>query len=823
MQTCNRLYECSRRRAVSGALFLLGILAACHGWQTPVDAQEVAQRPVNFQRQIQPLFAKRCFACHGPDEGEGGLRLHEHDAALAELDSGERAITPGDVEKSALAFRIATDDESLRMPPEGKPLSAEEVALVRRWIEEGAQWEKHWAFTPPRQQAPPTVKDDSWVANPIDAFILHGLEASGLTPAPPADKAALLRRVYYDLTGLPPTPEEVDAFLAEQSPTAYEEVIDRLLDSPQYGERWARHWLDVVRFAETNSFERDGVKPNAWRYRDYVIRAFNNDKPYDRFILEQLAGDELLDRSAETIIATGFYRLGVWDDEPADPLQAKFDGFDDIITTTSHGFLGLTIDCARCHDHKIDPIPQTDYYRMLAFFADLRPYGARGDQRSWNQTDISPPELAARYEALDQRQNELRRQMTEIEQRGIVKMSAEDQRKTEGGERAKVLEAKLQQHLTEEDWRRHSELKSKFNDAEQERKRLPPREAALSVAQCHVKPPETFVLLRGNPQGQGERVTPGFPALFDAPEPTLPAPPADAKSSGRRLTLARWIASPENLLTARVMVNRIWQHHFGRGIVRSPNNFGLGGDPPTHPELLDWLANDLVEGDWRIKRLHKLILLSNAYRMSSQASPEGLAKDPNNDLFWRFNMRRLGAEEIRDSIHAVSGRLNLKMFGPGMYPELSREVLQGQSQPGAGWGKSSPEEQARRSIYIHVKRSLIPPSLANFDFPETDRTCEARFITTIPTQALGMLNGDFSHQQARAFAQRLRDDAPSDVRSQVHRGLRLAFCRPIETSEVDRGLALIEKLKSNHQLSDQKALELYCLYLLNLNEFVYLD
>jgi hypothetical protein len=338
-----------------------------------------------------------------------------------------------------------------------------------------------------------------------------------------------------------------------------------------------------------------------------------------------------------------------------------------------------------------------------------------------------------------------------------------------------------------------------------------------------VDPPETHVLLRGNPHVPGDKIAPGFPSIYGGRRPTIPTPPSDAKSSGRRLVLAQWIASPDNLLTARVMANRIWQHHFGRGIVRSPNNFGLGGDPPTHPELLDWLAGDFVQGGWRMKRLHKRILMSNSYRMSSQGSPEGLAKDPNNDLFWRFNMRRLGAEEIRDSIHAVSGQLNLKMYGPGMYPELSQEVLQGQSMPGSGWGDSSPEEQARRSVYIHVKRSLIPPSLANFDFPETDRTCEARFITTQPTQALNMLNGDFVHKQAKALAQRLREEVPGSLDGQIQRGLSLALCRPIESGEVERGKQLIGQLKTEHGLSDAEALDLYCLYVLNLNEFVYLD
>ncbi|MBW3599590.1 MAG: PSD1 and planctomycete cytochrome C domain-containing protein, partial [Planctomycetes bacterium] len=698
---------------------------------------------VDFQREIQPIFAKWCFACHGPDTGEGGLRLHHQATALAELDSGERAIVPGDVERSVLLERVSEEDEFLRMPPEGEPLSESEISLLRRWIKGGAEWAKHWAFEPPLPQTPPQVKDERWITNPIDAFILHRLEAANLKPAPPADKVTLIRRAYYDLTGLPPSPAEVDAFVADDAPHAYEELIDRLLDSPQYGERWARHWLDVVRFAETNSFERDGVKPNAWRYRDYVIRSFNEDKPYDRFILEQLAGDELPDRSRETIIATGFYRLGLWDDEPADPLQAKYDELDDIITTTSHGFLGVTIDCARCHDHKIDPIPQTDYYQMVAFFADLRPYGTRGDQRSWNQTDISPPEVAAKHEVLDARQAELRREMTEIEERGIVKMPAEDQRKTEGRERDEVLAEKLEQYLSEDDWRRYSSLKENYEGSVKAQRRLPPRESALSVAMCLAEPPPTHVLQRGNPHVPGEKVSPGYPELFGAEPPTIPPPPEDAESAGRRLVLARWIASPENRLTARVMVNRIWQHHFGRGIVRSPNNFGQGGDPPTHPRLLDWLARDFVQGGWRMKRMHKQIMMSSSYRMSSAAAPEALAKDPNNDLFWRFNMRRLSAEEIRDSIHAVSGELNLKMYGPGIYPELSQEVLAGQSRPGDGWGASSRQEQARRSIYIHVKRSLIPPSLANFDFPETDRTCEARFNTTIPQQALGMLNGDF--------------------------------------------------------------------------------
>jgi hypothetical protein len=776
---------------------------------------------IDFGRDIQPILARRCYKCHGPDKDEGGLRLNRQDAVLAKLESGEHAVVPGKPEASALLLRIAADDADVRMPPEEKPLAKAEIELIRRWIAAGAVWQKPWAYQPPARPAVPTVKDAAWVRNPIDAFVLQQLERRGLQPAPPAEKVQLLRRAYYDLTGLPPSPADVEAFVADQSTDAYEKVIDRLLDSERYGERWARHWLDLVRYADTNSFERDGVKPNAWRFRDYVIRSFNDDKPYDRFIIEQLAGDELPDANAETIIATGYYRLGLWDDEPADRLQARYDELDDILSTTAQVMLGLTINCARCHDHKIDPIPQTDYYRMLAFFHGVPSYGDRGDQRSNNQTDIATPELTARYQQLDDQKRVLCDQMTAIEQQGIVKMSAEDQRKSEGRERDKLLAQRLQMYLDEAQQQQYSELKSQL--AKLDAIKLPQRESALSVNKCMRVPPETLVFQRGNPHVPGKKVEPGFPAVLGAPDPVIPAPPPDAKSCGRRTVLAKWIASAENPLTARVMANRIWQNHFGRGIVRSPNNFGGLGIPPTHPELLDWLAAELTDGGWRLKSLHKLIMTSNTYRMSSQANPDGLAKDPENNLFWRFDMRRLSAEEIRDSIHAVNGRLNVTMYGPGFYPEISQEVLAGQSRPGDGWGKSSPEEQARRSIYIHVKRSLITPILSSFDFPETDSSCDARFVTTQPAQALGMMNGDFAIQQATEFANRLRREAASDRQSQVKLALKLALCREPDAASVQRGLDLIDTMQRKHGLNADAALNYYCLVVLNLNEFLYLD
>lgn len=805
-----------------GGWLRVGLLALICVLSVPAQFQVAAAEPpaVDYGREIQPILAKRCYSCHGPGEDEAGLRLNDRGSALSELDSGERAVVPGRPEESELLRRIRATDEAERMPPEGKPLTADEIALIDRWISQGAAWEKHWAFQPPETPELPTVKQETWVTNPVDAFILARLEEAGLSPASPVQKTVLMRRAYFDLTGLPPTPEEVETFLADESPDAYEKVIDRLLQSQRYGERWGRHWLDLVRYADTNSFERDGDKPNAWRYRDYVIDSFNEDKPYDRFLIEQLAGDELPDKTSETIIATGFYRLGLWDDEPSDPLLARYDELDDILTVTSQVMLGLTVNCSRCHDHKIDPILQTDYYRFLSFFEGVPSYGIRSDQLSFNQTDISPPELAARHAELDRKKKDLRAQMQPIEQRGIVKMSAEDQRKSEGRGRAKLLEEKLRKYLEDEDWQEYSRLKTELDTLNQVK--LPPRQSALSVTRCNPRPPQNHVFERGNPHVQGEAVQPGFPSILGSPDPVIPQPAEDAKTAGRRIVLAKWIASPQNILTSRVMVNRIWQHHFGRGIVRSTNNFGLLGVAPTHPKLLDWLAMEFVRRGWRLKEMHRLIMLSSTYRMSSQGNSEALAKDPENNLFWRFDMRRLSAEEIRDAILATNGRLNLKMHGHGIYPEISAEVLAGQSQPGKGWGKSSPEEQARRSVYIHVKRSLITPMLASFDFPDTDSSCEARFSTTQPTQALGMLNGEFIHQQAQQFAIRLQRECGDDSRAQVKRAINLALSRPAEEQDIERGMNLIDSLKQRG-LTAEKALETFCLYVLNLNEFVYVD
>ena len=607
-------------------------------FNSPIASAET----INFARQVQPILAKKCYACHGPDEAESGLSFADQDSAFAEADSGEHAIVAGNVESSHLIARIESSDEDDQMPPEGDRVTPEEIAILKQWIQQGAQWSKHWAFLPMKGYDPPKVADEAWNQNPIDRFVFDRLATKELRPNPLADRATLIRRAYFDLLGLPPTAEQVNAFVNNSDPLAFEKLVDELLDSPHYGERWGRYWLDLVRYAETNSYERDGPKPNAWKYRDYVIRSLNDDKPYDQFLREQLAGDELENVTTETLTATGYYRLGIWDDEPVDPVQARFDGLDDIIMTTGQAMLGLTINCARCHDHKIDPIPQSDYYSMLSFLEDLTPYGRRGDQRTFNQIDVSSEELRQKYADSLQEKAGFERLIREIEKEGIVKMDGPDQRKTEGPrrEREKVLKAKLKDHLSQERWREYQDLKKKLAQNQKSYKELPPRETVMGLASYRKIDKPTFVLFRGNPSSPTDEVVPAFPSIFKSQQLEVAKTNEPNRPAGRRRVLANWITSPDNMLTARVMANRIWQFHFGRGIVRSSNNFGQLGTPPTHPKLLDWLALRLIDAGWKLKSMHRLVMTSRTYQMSSASQDKGIAADPDNDLFWRFNPRR---------------------------------------------------------------------------------------------------------------------------------------------------------------------------------------
>jgi hypothetical protein len=720
--------------------------------------------------------------------------------------------------------------------------------------------EKHWAFQPVRRPELPVVSDPSWSRHPIDRFVMAKMAGAGVRPVEEADRPTLCRRLYLDLIGLPPTPEQVRAFVDDRSPDAVTKVVDELLARPQYGERWARHWLDLVRYAETNGYERDGAKPNAWRYRDYVINAFNQDMPYDRFLLEQLAGDELAGSDATAQIATTFLRLGTWDDEPADPKVDRYDQLDDVLGTAATAFLGITLRCARCHDHKFEPFSQADYYRMLAVFEPLkRPRESRTelDLPVGTETELAVYHAGraradARFDQVWERieglaRSEIARLLTpsgtsndgksagklSLPRDAIKAFQTETSKRTPAQrdlvrQFAERLEVAVRA-IAPDDVKTALKV---FDDriVEITASRPPARPHAYIWSEDGPKPPPTHVLKRGDPTRPGALALPGVPAVLTAKQPDPPQPLA--RTTGRRLWLGRWLTSPENPLVARVIVNRVWQSHFGQGIVASSSDFGVMGDPPSHPELLDWLASELVASGWRLKPLHRMIVLSQTYRRSSAFEPDAAKVDPSGELLWRWRQRRLDAEVVRDSILAVSGRLNPRTGGPSVYPALPREVFEGQSRPGEGWGKSDEREQCRRSIYIFAKRSLAVPELELLDTPDTTGSCERRIVSTTGPQALTFLNGAFVHQQAGFFASRLASEAGPRATNQLDRAFALALGRPPRAEESRTALDFLDKQEQQIRTdaagietkavdARRKALEAFCLVLLNMNEFVY--
>jgi len=826
-------------------------------WFDDVELQELessipvmteAEAIAFYEKKIKPVFADNCAGCHAddPEEFSGNLAITSRTSLLRGGDSGP-AVDMQSPEKSLLLSAI--NYESFEMPPDGK-LPKETIDDIKLWLQLGMPWtpgeevdhgapekksivdeaaRKWWAFQPVTRPEPPAVQNDAWCRNEIDRFILGKLEANGYQPAPAADRLALIRRACYDLTGLPPTAEQVAEFVNDPDPAAFEKLVDRLLESPHYGEKWGRHWLDLVRYAESNSFERDGTKPYVWRYRDYVIRSFNDDKPYDRFLTEQLAGDELPEVTPETMAATGYYRLGQWDDEPADPLQAKYDELDDILATTAQTMLGLTVNCARCHDHKIDPIPQADYYKLLSFFGNVRHYGVRAEETVLDAsvTVMDAGENPAVVDITENRQDVQRLKEIEKQIAGIEDLVKADFQPVEHEDfqyemrRLELIEKRVGTVITQDQFSQYRRLlrrKKEVQDIIGGQK-----VSILSVKESGPKLAKMHIMVRGNPHVQGVEVTPGFPEVFDAADPEY-APLPGRNSAGARLALARWIASPDNPMTARVMVNRIWQYHFGDGIVRTSSDYGYQGNAPTHPELLDWLASEFVENGWSIKHMHRQIMLSAAWQMSGQFNEAAYARDPENKMLWRYSLRRLTAEELRDSILMASGQLNLEdMFGPSIYPTLPQEVLKGQSMPGDGWPGSPIDQENRRSVYVHVKRSLQVPLLASHDMADTDFTCPVRFVTTQPTQSLNMMNSVFSARAATEMAARAKALYPDDRAGQIAEAFRRVTQREIREQDRQRLVKLVDDWIHADALSEEQAMHQLCLLMLNLNEFVYLD
>jgi mono/diheme cytochrome c family protein len=826
-----------------------GVADDAAGSDSPSPAEEHLEL---FRESVLPILREHCFECHTGEELRGGLRLDSRAGLMTGGDSGP-AFDEQDPEASLILEAVRY--EGYEMPPRGK-LPAESIEKIAMWIAAGAPYtpdmqgsddqqraeapgadvsesdRQFWSFQPLADPPVPAVANQAYVANPIDAFVAAQLERVGLETGTAAEPADLIRRLHYDLTGLPPSRELVAEFVADPSAVHYSRIVDRLLATPEYGQRWGRHWLDLVRYAETNSYERDDAKPEVWRYRDYVIDSFNRDKSFAEFTLEQLAGDEL-PYEAEHLIATGYYRLGLWDDEPADPLQARYDDLDDLVMTTGQVFLGLTVNCARCHDHKIDPIGQADYYRFLGFFQGLNRYGQRGYE-SVETNSLRPlaprdgRDYIAEIQQYRREKGRLERVLNDIHnevRKDFEPVEHEEFRHAMN--RRAIVEKRVGRLITAEQFDAYREADEALRQLERDK----PEELAMAlcVTEQGSTAPETFVLTRGNPHAPAAEVNPGFPEILCDPEfeggidPPIP-PSNNPETSGRRSVLARWVTDPrENPMTPRVTANRLWQYHFGRGIVRTPNDFGFQGSAPTHPDLLDWLASRLVEADWHFKPIHRLIVTSSTYQLSSRARARELSEDPTNDFFWRFDPRRLSAEEIRDSMLAVTGQLNHQMAGPSMYPIIEDEVLAGQSRPGAGWHNSSPADRARRSIYIHIKRSLAVPLLASFDMADTDFTCPVRFATTQPTQALGMINSDFVRRQADLLAdqvERTVGEQPATFAAEV---IARVTQRPATEREVEMAVELLSKLVDSRGESPASARRHLALVALNLNEFMYLD
>jgi len=884
---------------------------------TSALASQGAEVEVDFEREVAPIFAARCFECHGPKKQKEGFRLDQRAAAFLGGDSGEPGIVSGDAARSELFRRIDPTDELDRMPPKGAPLSTDEIALIRRWIDEGAAWEDdgsketaestHWSLQPIGDPSPP-VTSDPWGATSIDAFILTKLRQEDLFPSVEADRVTLIRRLYLDLHGLLPTPNQVDEFLRDEREDAWERLVDEALASPRYGERWAQHWLDIVQFAESNGFETNTPRPNAYHYRDYVIGAFNEDLPYDRFIFEQLAGDTVR-RDA----ATGFLVAGAWDEvqskEPAYAAQQRQDELTAMVNTTGTAFLGLTLGCARCHNHKFDPVSQRDFYALTAVFAGVR-HGDRplysieealklaeraeieaeieglrrelprlrpavqsalneerfeevrahavrmrihatngaepcidelevwsgetnvalsatpsssgdyqnnpkhklehindgqfGNPRSWIsneagggwiQLDLSEPAMIDRVVWARDRQRKLADrtatnytiEVSEAPGQWTIVSGSQDRLPfgAEGG----VDDLSI----------RSNELTSRIADAEERLRALKPTPSAMAYAGKLEQPGPTHRLYRGDVLAKREVVAPDILSALGALNLALDAPEQD-----RRVALARGITDPANPLTARVMANRIWYHHFGAGIVSTPGDFGANGGAPSHPELLDWLARELISGEWSVKALHREILNSNTYRQASTPSTAGLTRDADARLLWRFPPRRLEAEVIRDCILQLSGSLDLKMGGPGFSTFEPNDNYVRVYTPKESVGPL----EWRRMVYMHKVRMERAPLFGSFDLPDAGQVCPKRGSSTTAIQALNLFNGAFVMDQAERMAT-LLERAGGDP---VEGTYKSAYGRSPNEKEARAASAFIA----------EQSLLAFCRAILNSNELVFL-
>jgi len=755
-----------------------------------------------FESKVRPLLAENCQSCHGEKKQKGGLRL---DSAEAIRKGGKDGpiLVPGKPEESKIITAISYQDKDLQMPPDDR-LSAQQVSILTEWVRMGAPWSgdntlassaprkiskkrviteedrQFWSFQPPRDLLPPAVADNGWSRNAIDKFIFAKLTAEGLSPAESADKATLVRRAYFDTHGLPPTPEEVDAFVNDTSPDAWEKLVDRLLASPRYGERMARHWLDLVRYAESDGYKADGFRPNVWPYRDYVIRSFNDDKPYSRFIAEQIAGDEINPQDPSVLIGTAFLRQGIYEYNQRDVKKHWQTIVDEITDVTSDAVLGLSMGCAKCHDHKFDPILQSDYYRLEAFFSPLLPK---------QDMVLATTEEKARYDeqrkAWEEKTAAIRAEIDAIEEPFIMKASEAQiikfpddiqqiirkpaSQRTPYEEQIAQLAGRQAYDKTDSgaikvtglNQKKHEQLVAQLLAFDN----IKPKPLQTSLMVSDVGPVAPPTLIPGD--STKHDVGTGYPTVLSNQPLKTPEIKPSADSTGRRTALAQWLTQPNHPLTTRVIVNRIWQYHFGRGLVGTSSDFGKLGDRPSHPELLDYLAVELTKNNWQLKPIHKLIMMSAAYRQSSTRtlSESAKSKDPENHLLWKYPPRRLDAEQIRDGMLLVSGELKFDAYGPGVDPSASR-----------------------LSIYTKVVRNNRDPLLEAFDIPDTFSSSADRNRTTTPTQSLLMINGDATLKRAEMFAARLRGMNLKNNTEVIDAAWKLAYAKT--PTEKQRQVAL---------------------------------
>jgi hypothetical protein len=781
-----------------------------------------ATRKVDFRRDIQPLFSQHCYRCHGPDLQLSGLRLDQRQAALAGGNSGA-VIEPANSAASKLIQLVAGSEKGKVMPPEGERLSAEQVILLRAWIDQGADWPEeasrtiakaesnpkkvHWAFLVPHHPKEPKIRNRKWVRNPIDSFVLSRLETEQIQPSPEADPATLIRRVSLDLTGLPPTPQEVDEFLADNRPDAYERLVDRLLASPHYGEKWARQWLDLARYADSDGYYLDRPRPYAWQWREWVIEALNRNLQFDRFTIEQVAGDLLADATLEQKIATGFHRNTLTNREGGvDREEFRVEQVIDRTSTVGTLWLGLTVGCARCHDHKYDPISQREFYQLYACFNTAVEVNLEAPQPGELDTflqgkptyDKKRKALLAQYHVPEVQPDWEQKVIQASAHPGVdvpydvtldtvrkLLDNGEEILKLDPSQRTQKQQDRLTDHFIQ--WyslvlpkERYEELK--FNDLQEQLAKLREEYPELTEAQTLGESPQrlkTHVLIRGDYHQPGVVVQAAVPAVL---------PPLPQTAEPARLRLARWLVSEDNPLTARVTVNRFWQELFGRGLVETSQDFGTRGERPTQPELLDWLACEFMTSGWDLKRLHKLIVTSATYRQSSAARKDLQERDPSNKLLARQARLRLPAELIRDEALSVSGLLNTSIGGKSVRPPMPPGVVElGIAyQFGVRWNESSGADRYRRGLYVFFQRTVPYPQLMTFDAPNSLLACSRRERSTTPLQALNLLNDPVFFEAAQVLATRVLRERQGSLADRLDYAFRLCLARAPRPEEKER-------------------------------------